>query len=69
MKTWDFRKNLTKDEWKTIVPKVKKRKGDGKETEVTLNGVPVAAKKLKKEMQHYGYDCDFGPSSPSAGGK
>lgn len=51
---WCFRKNLTQEEWQFAVRRIKKRKREGKDTEVAIDGIPVTSKKLKKAIARYG---------------
>ena len=53
LKQWRLEKNSTKDKWEFAAGQVQKRRLEGKETEVIINGRPVPAKKLKKEMARY----------------
>ncbi|OAL18764.1 hypothetical protein AYO20_11710 [Fonsecaea nubica] len=52
-KKWEFRKNLTKDEWKVVTHKIQKRKRDNKDSEVCSDGFPMKAKKVKKAITRY----------------
>lgn len=51
---WCFRKNLTQVEWQFAVRRIKKRKREGKDTELAIDGMPIASKKLKKAIVRYG---------------
>jgi hypothetical protein len=62
-KAWGFQKNKKKDDWELVAFKVKKRKKEGKLSEVTMDGKPVPAKRLRKELSRYGYKADFQPGS------
>jgi hypothetical protein len=44
-----------------VIPKVKRRKRLGKDTEVLMadGTIKISEKRLKKELQRYGYDHDF----------
>ena len=53
LKQWRLEKNSTKDKWEFAASQVQKRRLEGKETEVIINGRPVPAKRLKKEMARY----------------
>lgn len=52
LKQWRLEKNSTKEKWEFAASQVQKRRLEGKETEVIINGRPVPAKKLK-EMARY----------------
>lgn len=55
-KAWKFRKNLKKEHWKHIIPRVEKRKREGKETEVKFDGVVVPMEKIQKRASsEYGH--------------
>ena len=47
---WKFRKNLTGDEWGFAIDRMEKRKRDGKETELFVDGFRVPVKRIKKEI-------------------
>ncbi|KAH6613402.1 ankyrin repeat-containing domain protein [Chaetomium tenue] len=53
LKQWGLEKNSTKEKWEFAASQVQKRRLEGKDTEVIINGRPVPAKKLKKEMARY----------------
>lgn len=53
LKRWKIEKNSTCDKWKFASIQTQKRKLEGKETEITINGKPISAKKLRKEMSRY----------------
>lgn len=48
-----MRKNLTNEEWNYTLLRVRKRKFDGKESDVYLNGRVVPDKRIKKEMSRH----------------
>ncbi|KAF4466427.1 hypothetical protein FALBO_6710 [Fusarium albosuccineum] len=50
---WKMRKNSTKEEWQLAKSLVRKRKAEGKETRLSMNGKSVDSKKLKKELRRY----------------
>ena len=57
LRQWCLEKNSTKVKWEFAASQVQKRRLEGKETEVIINGRPVPPKKLKKEMARYtGYE-------------
>ncbi|KAJ3542180.1 hypothetical protein NM208_g4235 [Fusarium decemcellulare] len=59
---WGFRKNYTKAEWDIAGSQVRRRKEkEGKETQLVMNGRPVSAKKLKKQLGRYIWSWTFGP--------
>ncbi|MCJ1280611.1 hypothetical protein MMC21_008440 [Puttea exsequens] len=64
-KKWDFRKNLTKDEWITLTDKIKKRKRDDKESEVCVYQLPMDPKKVKKAISRYGSTSTMHFQAPS----
>lgn len=49
-------KNSTNEKWKFAASQIEKRKLEGKETEILINGTLVPSKKLKKEMARYAGD-------------
>ncbi|KAL3425097.1 ankyrin repeat protein [Phlyctema vagabunda] len=49
-KTWNFRKKLKAAEWQFVDHRIKKRKREGKDSEVFFNNALVSAKKIKKEI-------------------
>ena len=53
LKKWNIRKNLTNEEWNYTLLQVRKRKFDGKESDVYLNGRVVPEKRIKKEMSRH----------------
>ncbi|MCJ1342795.1 hypothetical protein MMC31_000984 [Peltigera leucophlebia] len=53
LKKWDFRKNMTSKEWDYTILHIRKRKLDGKESDVYFNGSKVPEKKLKKQMSRH----------------
>lgn len=52
-KRWNFRKSLSKEEWKPVRHKVLARKREGKESDVYLEGVLMPAKKVKRGIGRY----------------
>ncbi|KAF5006553.1 hypothetical protein FDECE_7079 [Fusarium decemcellulare] len=50
---WKMRKNSTKEEWQLAKSLVRKRKAEGKETRLSMNGKFVDSKKMKKELRRY----------------
>ena len=73
LRKWNIRKNLTNEEWNYTLLQVRKRKFDGKESDVYLNGRMVAEKRVKKEMSRHftlTQEQSFGtvsiPSTPEA---
>ncbi|UPK89666.1 hypothetical protein LCI18_000601 [Fusarium solani-melongenae] len=51
---WKMRKYSTKEEWKYVDSLVRKRKLEGKESEIIMGGKPISVKKLKKELGRCG---------------
>ncbi len=66
LKQWRLEKNSTKDKWEFAASQVQKRRLEGKETEIIINGRLVPAKRLKKEMARY---VGCGSSSENVSGK
>jgi hypothetical protein len=54
-KKWEFRKNRTKDDWKIVAQKIRKRKREQKESEVYIDGNLIESKKVRKETSRYGF--------------
>ncbi|RSL61288.1 hypothetical protein CEP54_006281 [Fusarium duplospermum] len=52
--SWKMRKYSTKEEWEYVDSLVRKRKLEGKESEIIMDGKPISVKKLKKELGRYG---------------
>ena len=52
-KVWNFRKNLTKEQWAVVSHKLNKRKRDEKDSEVLVDGILLEEKKLRKETKRY----------------
>ncbi|KAI8677253.1 Clr5 domain-containing protein [Fusarium sp. Ph1] len=52
--SWKMRKYSTKEEWEYVDSLVRKRKLEGKESEIIMGGKPISVKKLKKELGRYG---------------
>ncbi|KAJ3544472.1 hypothetical protein NM208_g881 [Fusarium decemcellulare] len=50
---WKMRKNSTKEEWQLAKSLVRKRKAEGKDTRLSMNGKFVDSKKMKKELRRY----------------
>lgn len=63
--SWDFKKNSSKKEWGHAVAVVQKRKLEGKETELQMNGKVISTKKLRKELGRYAYLQSFSWASSS----
>ncbi|RKK30890.1 hypothetical protein BFJ66_g16099 [Fusarium oxysporum f. sp. cepae] len=57
---WKMKKNATKDIWKHAEKLIEKRKVDGKDTEIVINGRIISEKRLKKEQGRYGYIQTYG---------
>ncbi|KAH6976314.1 hypothetical protein BKA56DRAFT_674789 [Ilyonectria sp. MPI-CAGE-AT-0026] len=55
LKAWGMKKNISSDQWKQSVSLVQKRKAEEKETKLTIDGMVISAKKMKKEMGRYSY--------------
>jgi len=53
LKKWNFRKNLTEEEWAILGNKVQKRKREGKDSEVVLGVTHISKKRLKKGLNRY----------------
>ena len=52
-KKWGFKKYSNKDQWKAIAIKVRKRKSQGKESEICVRGEKISDQKARKEMSRY----------------
>jgi len=50
---WGFRKNSTKEDWEFIAHRMKRRKLQGKQSEVYINGSLASIRKVKKEISRY----------------
>ncbi|KAM6511189.1 hypothetical protein FALCPG4_016192 [Fusarium falciforme] len=61
--TWNMKKYSSKEAWKHADALVRKRKVDGKDTEIIMNGKLVSAKKLKKELGRYAWQRTHGQQS------
>ncbi|KAJ3459084.1 hypothetical protein MRS44_015157 [Fusarium solani] len=66
-----MKKYASKEQWKRADALIRKRKVEGKNTEILVNGKLVSAKKLKKELERYAWQRTYGqqpsgehPSSP-----
>ncbi|KAI8711507.1 Clr5 domain-containing protein [Fusarium sp. LHS14.1] len=53
LKNWGMGKNSTNQKWKVAAQQVHKRKLEGKETEIVINGRLIPWKKLRKETARY----------------
>ncbi|OMP83543.1 hypothetical protein BK809_0004924 [Diplodia seriata] len=58
-KKWGFRKNLTPSEWQRVSRCTNKRKRDGKETDLKIDGIQVPPKKVNKAISRYGQGSAF----------
>ncbi|KAF4950031.1 hypothetical protein FGADI_8477 [Fusarium gaditjirri] len=63
---WKMKKNTTKDVWKHAEKLIDKRKIDGKDTEIVINGKIISEKRLKKERGRYGYIQMYGNAGTSS---
>jgi len=50
---WAFKKNSSKDQWEGIAVEVRKRKYQGKESEIFVKNKRIPDKKLRKEISRY----------------
>lgn len=64
LKAWGMKKNVSRHQWKQSVSLVQKRKAEGKETKLTIDGMVISAKRMKKEMGRYSYP-QYGPGGMS----
>jgi selenocysteine-specific translation elongation factor len=48
-KKWEFRKNLKNQEWRDVHVHLSKRKRDGKESDLYVDGILVPSKEIQKE--------------------
>ncbi|KAL6355474.1 hypothetical protein LRP88_11065 [Fusarium phalaenopsidis] len=53
LKNWGMEKNSTNQKWKAAAQQVQKRKLEGKETDILINGRLIPWKKLRKETARY----------------
>lgn len=58
-----MKKYSSKEDWKHADTLIRKRKVEGKDTEIFINGKPVSAKKLKKELGRYAWQQPHGQQS------
>jgi hypothetical protein len=49
-RSWNLRKNLTKEDWRFIHLRVQKRKLENKDSEVYFNNAVIPNKKVSKEI-------------------
>lgn len=57
-KKWGFEKNLKSEQWKGIAGMVRKRKSQGKDSQVSIKNRQIPHKKLCKEMSRYALPAD-----------
>ncbi|KAL2671372.1 hypothetical protein Neosp_013957 [[Neocosmospora] mangrovei] len=55
LESWGFKKNSSKEKWEHAAAVFRKRKLEGKETELQMNGKVISTKKLRKELGRYAY--------------
>ncbi|KAI0155291.1 hypothetical protein GGR57DRAFT_464744 [Xylariaceae sp. FL1272] len=53
LKKWGIKKNHTREEWRYLTHKVRKRKQAGKMSIIELSGIPLAPDKARREMHRY----------------
>jgi len=53
-KQWHLEKNSTNGKWRFVAGQIQKRKFEGKDSEIFINGKMIPAKKIKKETARYG---------------
>ena len=53
LKKWDLSKNQSKTVWEYAARQYRKRKHDGKDSEIVINGAKIPEKKMKKEVSRY----------------
>lgn len=53
LKEWKINKNLKASQWAALGDLIAKRKREGKETEVILDGTLLGSKKVKRELGRY----------------
>ncbi|EEP81496.1 predicted protein [Uncinocarpus reesii 1704] len=68
-KKWNIKKRRTGDDWKFVFGRVQKRKLEGLESDVYMDGSLVPEKKLRKEIARhvplsYAYTCGSEPQTP-----
>ncbi|KAI8651957.1 Clr5 domain-containing protein [Fusarium sp. Ph1] len=56
---WNIKKYANKEGWKCADALIRKRKVEGKDTEILMNGKLVSAKKLKKELERYAWQQTY----------
>ncbi|RTE83504.1 hypothetical protein BHE90_001985 [Fusarium euwallaceae] len=64
LESWGFKKNSSKEKWEHAAAVVRKRKAEGKETELQMNGKVISTKKLRKEFGRYAYMPSFSRVPP-----
>jgi hypothetical protein len=52
---WGFNKKLTAQNWRIVDSKFRKRKADGKKSEMFYQGLLVPAAKVRREISRHGY--------------
>ncbi|ETS74192.1 hypothetical protein PFICI_14058 [Pestalotiopsis fici W106-1] len=55
LKEWGFSKNIPVNTWKHVGHKIEKRKREGKDSVISINGVEISAKRVKKETSRHFY--------------
>ncbi|KAI0444156.1 ankyrin repeat-containing domain protein [Xylaria telfairii] len=68
LKQWGMKKNIQRDDWRYISHRVQKRKKAGKQSMVTVLGMPLPPEKVHKEVKRYTTiptARDFGIDAPS----
>ncbi|RMJ20186.1 hypothetical protein CDV36_000054 [Fusarium kuroshium] len=64
LERWAFKKNSSKEEWEHAAAVVRKRKSEGKETELQMNGKVISTKRLRKEFGRYANLPSFSAAPP-----
>ncbi|RSL72927.1 hypothetical protein CEP53_000938 [Fusarium sp. AF-6] len=65
LESWGFKKNSSKEKWEHAAAVVRKRKSEGKETELQMNGKVISTKRLRKEFGRYANLPSFSAAPPT----
>lgn len=57
---WRFRKKLSSNEWEFVFGRMEKRKREGKENELFVEGFRVPDKRIKKEISRHHWTNETG---------
>ncbi|KAI1335418.1 hypothetical protein F5Y15DRAFT_428273 [Xylariaceae sp. FL0016] len=53
LKSWGFRKNLSQDEWPTVLDELDRIENDGRSGRLCISGVPVTSETIRSAKKHY----------------